>query len=132
MRVFRRRSAGATDGTAQDSPGAQSPDGPADSKPRSSAEAAKGRPTPKRSEAEAKRRAEARAREHGRKVAAAVTDPFAVLYQTLLATGQRCNEMARARWSEIDAGMLTVPAERMKGKKAHVVPLTHAVRALLG
>src|SRR5580704_6225123 len=56
MRVFRRRSAGATDGTAQDSPGAQSPDGPADSKPRSAAEAAKGRPTPKRSEAEAKRR----------------------------------------------------------------------------
>ena len=56
MRVFRRRSAGATDGTAQDSPGAQSPDGPADTKPRSPAEAAKGRPTPKRSEAEAKRR----------------------------------------------------------------------------
>ena len=56
MRVFRRRSAGATDGTAQDSPGAQSPDDPADSKPRSPAEAAKGRPTPKRSEAEARRR----------------------------------------------------------------------------
>ena len=54
--MFRRRSAGATDGTAQDSPGAQSPDAPADTKPRSPAEAAKGRPTPKRSEAEAKRR----------------------------------------------------------------------------
>ena len=57
--MFRRRSAGATDGTAQDSPGAQSPDGPASSEikqPRSPAEAAKGRPTPKRSEAEAKRR----------------------------------------------------------------------------
>jgi hypothetical protein len=57
MRVFRRRSAGATDGTAQDSPGAQSPDGPAEVKqPRSPAEAAKGRPTPKRSEAERTRR----------------------------------------------------------------------------
>jgi hypothetical protein len=68
--VFRRRSAGATDGTAQDSPGAQSPDDPAEAKqPRSSAgsggttpltprsaEAAKGRPTPKRSEAERNRR----------------------------------------------------------------------------
>ena len=54
--MFRRRSAGATDGTAQDSPGAQSPDGPANTKPRSPAEAAKGRPTPKRSVAEAKRR----------------------------------------------------------------------------
>jgi hypothetical protein len=67
MRVFRRRSAGATDGTAQDSPGALSPDAPADNKTsdnktsdnktgRSPAEAAKGRPTPKRSVAEAKRR----------------------------------------------------------------------------
>ena len=55
--MFRRRSAGATDGTAQDSPGAQSPDGPAEAKqPRSPAEAAKGRPTPKRSEAERNRR----------------------------------------------------------------------------
>jgi DUF3043 family protein len=51
--VFRRRSAGATDGTAQDHPGAQSPDGPADVKQaRPAAEAGKGRPTPKRSEAE--------------------------------------------------------------------------------
>jgi hypothetical protein len=54
--VFRRRSAGATDGTAQDSPGAQSPDGPAGSKSVRPAEAAKGRPTPKRSQAEARRR----------------------------------------------------------------------------
>jgi len=57
MPVFRRRSAGATDDTAQDSPGAASPDGPADIKqPRSPAEAAKGRPTRKRSEAERNRR----------------------------------------------------------------------------
>jgi hypothetical protein len=55
--VFRRHSAGATDGTAQDSPGAQSPDGPAEAKPsRAAAEAAKGRPTPKRSVAERNRR----------------------------------------------------------------------------
>src|SRR5271154_689112 len=57
MPVFRRGSAGATAGTAQVSPGAQSPDAPAETKPvRSPAEAAKGRPTPKRSVAEAKRR----------------------------------------------------------------------------
>jgi hypothetical protein len=55
--VFRRHNAGATDGTAQDSPGTTSPDGPAEAKqPRSPAEAAKGRPTPKRSEAERSRR----------------------------------------------------------------------------
>ncbi len=54
--MFRRRSAGATDGTAQDSPGAQSPDDPAETKTRPVAESAKGRPTPKRSVAEANRR----------------------------------------------------------------------------
>jgi len=51
--VFRRNSAGATDGKAQDSQGAQAPEAPAKSKP--VAEAAKGRPTPKRSAAEANR-----------------------------------------------------------------------------
>ena len=54
--MFRRRSAGATAGTAQDSPGAQSPDTPAETKTRPAAESAKGRPTPKRSVAEAGRR----------------------------------------------------------------------------
>jgi Protein of unknown function (DUF3043) len=54
--VFRRNSAGATDGTAQGSQGAQgtqTPDAPAKNKP--AAQAAKGRPTPKRSTAEANR-----------------------------------------------------------------------------
>jgi DUF3043 family protein len=55
--VFRRNSAGATDGTAEDSPGAQSPDDPASEikQSRSPAEAGKGRPTPKRSQAERNR-----------------------------------------------------------------------------
>jgi Protein of unknown function (DUF3043) len=53
MPVFRRSSAGATDGKAQGSQAEQSPEAPAKSKP--PAEAAKGRPTPKRSEAERNR-----------------------------------------------------------------------------
>jgi hypothetical protein len=53
MPVFRRSSAGATDGKAQGSQGAQAPEAPAKNKP--AAEAAKGRPTPKRSTAEANR-----------------------------------------------------------------------------
>jgi hypothetical protein len=61
--VFRRSSAGATDGTAQDSRGAQGPGAsanetgkePATPKERGAAEAKKGRPTPKRSEAERNR-----------------------------------------------------------------------------
>jgi hypothetical protein len=51
--VFRRSSAGATDGKAQGSQGAQAPEAPAKSRP--VAEAGKGRPTPKRSEAESNR-----------------------------------------------------------------------------
>src|SRR6202167_2813125 len=53
MPVFRRNSEGAADGKAQDPQGAQAPEAPAKSK--SAAEAAKGRPTPKRSTAEANR-----------------------------------------------------------------------------
>jgi len=51
--VFRRNSAGATDGKAQGPQGAQTPEAPAKSK--SAAQAGKGRPTPKRSAAEANR-----------------------------------------------------------------------------
>jgi hypothetical protein len=52
--VFRRsNSDGATDGKAQDPQGAQTPEAPAKSKP--ATETGKGRPTPKRSEAEANR-----------------------------------------------------------------------------
>jgi Protein of unknown function (DUF3043) len=50
MPVFRRNSAGATEGKAQDSQAEQSPEAQAKNKPL--AQAGKGRPTPKRSEAE--------------------------------------------------------------------------------
>jgi hypothetical protein len=51
--VFRRSSAGAAEGKAQGSQGAQAPEAPVKSKP--AAETGKGRPTPKRSAAEANR-----------------------------------------------------------------------------
>jgi hypothetical protein len=51
--VFRRSSGGATEGQAQGPQGTQTPEAPAKSKP--AAEAGKGRPTPKRSAAEANR-----------------------------------------------------------------------------
>jgi hypothetical protein len=53
VRVFRRSSAGATEGEAQDSLGTQPTEAPAKSK--APAQAGKGRPTPKRSQAEANR-----------------------------------------------------------------------------
>ena len=54
MHVFRRSSAGATEGKAADSEAEQSQGAPAKNKP--VAQTAKGRPTPKRSEAERNRR----------------------------------------------------------------------------
>jgi integrase len=52
--------------------------------------------------------------------------PYGPLFRLLALTGQRKSEVAEARWSEIDLPqkLWTIPAERMKGDAAHVVPLT--------
>jgi integrase len=47
-------------------------------------------------------------------------------------TATRTRETLGARWSEIDGDVWTIPAERMKGGRAHRVPLTAAALALLG
>jgi integrase len=65
---------------------------------------------------------------------------FARLLRTLLLTGLRRNQAARATWFEIDylrrddyqGDVLTIPAARMKGKLDHAVPLTQRLLALLG
>lgn len=51
----------------------------------------------------------------------------------LILTAARTGEVLGARWSEIDfeAGLWTVPPERMKGGEAHVVPLSSAAVELL-
>jgi integrase len=56
--------------------------------------------------------------------------PFGDLVRALLLTGQRLSEIAEARRREIDGDVLVVPAERMKNKQRHVVPLTSEVAAL--
>jgi len=52
--------------------------------------------------------------------------PFGPLYLMLLLTGLRLGEVAGAPWSEFDLQrkLWTIPAERMKGKRIHLVPLT--------
>jgi integrase len=63
--------------------------------------------------------------------------PFGPIYRLLLLTGLRLNEVADAEWSEFDfkAGLWTIPAARMKGReskaRAHIVPMTPEVRAIL-
>jgi len=60
-----------------------------------------------------------------------LTTRFLIEWQ--LHTMVRTNEAAGTRWDEIDfdQGLWNIPAERMKKKKAHVVPLTNQSLALL-
>jgi len=59
--------------------------------------------------------------------------PLGPLFQVLALTGQRKSEVAEARWREFDLQkrLWTIPAERMKGEAAHVVPLVDEVIAIL-
>ena len=64
----------------------------------------------------------------------AKVDGFGALALRFVAlTGSRTNEVRGARWSEIDreAKTWTVPAERMKHSKPHVVPLSEEAIAVL-
>jgi integrase len=59
--------------------------------------------------------------------------PYGALYRALLLTGQRLNEVAEARWSEIDLKqkLWVIPPSRMKSGAAHVVPLSDDMVRLL-
>ncbi len=61
--------------------------------------------------------------------------PFGPMVKLLLLTGQRRDEVASAQWSEfdLDADMpaWTIPKDRAKNGKAHVVPLAPAVVEIL-
>jgi integrase len=60
-------------------------------------------------------------------------DTFATIVKLLILTGQRRNEIGDLRWSEVDfaAGVLSLPGERTKNKRPHIVPLSPTARALL-
>ncbi len=60
--------------------------------------------------------------------------PFGPLYQLLVLTGARLNEVSGARWREFDFNnnnTWTVPAERFKAGHQHMVPLTDDAIAVL-
>jgi integrase len=58
--------------------------------------------------------------------ALATSYPYGPLVRLLLLTGQRRDEVAGARWHEVDLdkGLLTIGPDRMKAKTGHAVPLT--------
>ena len=49
----------------------------------------------------------------------------------LALTGQRANEIAALRWSEIGDGVIVLPSERTKNHRVHRVPLSAPARAIL-
>jgi integrase len=59
--------------------------------------------------------------------------PFGPLYQLLLLTGARKNEVAGARWGEFDLKkkIWTVPPERFKSNASHLVPLSDQAVSIL-
>jgi integrase len=60
--------------------------------------------------------------------------PFGPLFQLLLLTGQRRDEMAEARWSEfdLDKALWTLPRERAKNNKSHLIHLSPLAIEILG
>ena len=65
--------------------------------------------------------------------ASATPYPFGPIYQLLIMTGCRLNEVAQASRPEFDLRkkLWTVPASRMKGRLAHVIPLTPMMIAVI-
>jgi integrase len=59
--------------------------------------------------------------------------PFSPIVRLMLLTGQRENEIARMRWSEINLNdkIWTLPASRTKNDEPHTVPLSDAVVAII-
>lgn len=60
-------------------------------------------------------------------------DDFGKIVRLLLLTGQRRNEIAALRWSEInfDKAIIAMPPARTKNKKHHTVPLSNAALSII-
>lgn len=57
--------------------------------------------------------------------------PWGSFARVLLLTGQRRGEIAGLRWDEVSEGNLCLPAERTKNGRAHTIPLSPAVAAII-
>ena len=57
--------------------------------------------------------------------------PFAGIMMCLIHTGQRRQQFAALKWTYIEDGSIAWPKEAMKANRAHVIPLTPAVRRII-
>jgi integrase len=62
-----------------------------------------------------------------------IPEPFGPFFRMIILTGQRRSEVANARWSEIDLADAewTIPANRSKNAKAHIVHLSQPALGIL-
>jgi integrase len=60
-------------------------------------------------------------------------DQYGTIVKLLILTGLRRGEIGELRWSEIDldAGLITLPPERTKNGRSHLVAMSAPVRALI-
>jgi integrase len=58
---------------------------------------------------------------------------YSKIVRLLLLTGQRAGQIAGLRWDEVDLdkGIITFGAGRMKGGRQHIIPITGLVRVIL-
>lgn len=56
---------------------------------------------------------------------------FGDIMRLLMLTGQRANEIAALRWSEINDGMIVLSADRTKNHKLHTIPLSQPALDIL-
>jgi len=58
---------------------------------------------------------------------------FATIVRLLMLTGQRRDEIGSLAWSEINLkrGTITLPPERVKNNRTHIIPMSQPVRALI-
>lgn len=56
---------------------------------------------------------------------------YGAIVKLLALTAQRAGEIALLRWSEVQEAEIVLPAERVKNKREHRIPITAPVRAIL-
>jgi integrase len=62
---------------------------------------------------------------------ALANDEFSAIVRLLCLTGCRREEVGGLRWAEISDDKITLPAQRTKNKREHVIPLSTAAQAII-
>ena len=59
------------------------------------------------------------------------SDDYSTVVKLLMLTGQRADEIAALRWSEIVGDQIALPESPAKNRRQHIIPMSSAVRAIL-